>query len=84
MANQQSVCEMFSKWSKHDFVKNNVCFKISVDFETWLFLLFLNWEPVLWGTMGLMTSQTAWLSLKHLLQTEVFHVLSTFWMFVEV
>ena len=56
MANQQSVCEMFSKWSKHDFIKNNnICFKISVDFETWLFLLFLNWEPVLWGTMGLMT-----------------------------
>jgi len=52
MANQQSVCEMFSKWSKHDFVKNYIIFKISVDFETWLFLLFLNWEPVLWGTMG--------------------------------
>jgi len=41
MANQQSVCEMFSKWSKHDFVKNNIiCFKISVDFETWLFYFF--------------------------------------------
>jgi len=35
MANEQSVCEMFSKWLKHDFVKNNIiCFKISVDFET--------------------------------------------------
>ena len=61
MTIQQSVCEMFSKWLKHSFVKNNnICFKISIDFETWLFLLFLNWEPVLWGTMGLMTSQRAW------------------------
>ena len=32
MTNQYGVCEIFGKWLKHDFVKNNIIyFKILVD-----------------------------------------------------